>query len=332
MLSMSISLSEYQVYLDAMNDAFESVLSQDGVGSLFDITSLKAGGKRIRGILALLSCETVSGDYHQALPVAVAFESVHSAALIQDDIIDGSQIRRHEKSLTAKHGASTAILISDIFIFEILRQLAKYDRTGLPKKRLCSLSARAHKSLISTVRGELMDIILGKKKRVQLDEYLEMVRCKTGALLSAPAACGAIVGLGSKRQVEMLADFGEAQGVAFQIIDDLIDIVGEQEVVGKPIFNDIKNCRVNLVVLHYLQHTDSPSEKKFIKGLFGRKPSRKEIEKARKLFKSSGSTDFARNLALEIAKQGTNRLNALNDNPAKNKLLNLSDMLVNREY
>jgi geranylgeranyl pyrophosphate synthase len=322
-LDMVTDLSGFQVYSNAISVTINGDFKKDNPMSFVGDTAMIAGGKRIRGILALLACEAISGSYHQAMPIAAAYESLHSAALVQDDIIDGSNTRRNEPSLVAREGVPRAILVSDILIFEVLRQLAKYHTESISKERLCDLAAVIYRSLTATVHGEMLDISLGRKATVRLDEYLEMVRCKTGALLAGSAKCGAIVGSGSAEQIEILADFGEKQGTAFQIIDDVLDIFGEQKVIRKPIFMDIKNRRVNVVVLHYLQNSDSLSERKFIETLFGKQRfSREDIDKAREILMSIGSADFAGSLACEIINQAKRRLKGLPESPAKSKLLN----------
>jgi len=326
-------LSEYQIYFDDINRTLEELFPKNN--QLYKATSdsLNTGGKRIRGIMALLACEAVSEDYKKALPIAIAYEVAHAAALIQDDMLDNSFTRRGKSSLHSEYGFPTAILASDLLIFNIFSQLAQYEKSELSKESLCQLLRKIHESSTATAYGEFLDITLGKKDDVGLKDYLEMVKYKTGALLSAPPACGAIIGNGSEHEIIMLEKFGEKQGIAYQINDDVIDIVGNEDVIGKPIFNDIKNGKKNVVVVHGFQQMESSldGDKIFLKSIMGKQDlSNDEITKAREIFVKHGSIEFARDLATKIAEEGKEQLYSLKESSAKNRLIDLSEILTKR--
>lgn len=325
-------LSEYQLYFDEINNCLRHLYPKSNRFFKKISASLNVGGKRIRGILALLACEAVSGDYRKALQIATAYEAAHTAALIQDDIIDDSSVRRGELSLHARHGIPAAILISDVLIFEVFGQLAQYANLNLPKKRIFSLLQKIYFASKAAAYGEYLDLLLSEKEDVTMDEYLEMVKCKTGSLLAAPAACGAIVGNGSSKEIALLQNYGEKHGVAYQIIDDVIDIIGDEKTTGKPVFNDIKNKKKNAVLVHFLEMKNCPkNDVDFLKGLMGKKDlSHTEMTKARNILFESGSIDFVRELAIKIANEGKGQIHSLDDSPAKRKLLNLSNVLVQR--
>jgi geranylgeranyl pyrophosphate synthase len=328
---MISDVPESNVYLREITSALASSFANDKLSVLLDPKDVDADGKRVRGMLALLCCESISGNFKEALPIATAYEMLHFASLIQDDIIDGSPIRRGKQSIPHKYGSAKAILISDAYIFGVLHQLSSFEHAKITKKQLCMIASQLHSSLIATVHGEALDVALGNKETVTLEDYLNMIKWKTGALFSAPAACGAIVGGGSNEEIAVCANFGEKQGTAFQIMDDLIDITSEPKKARKPIFTDLKNRRVNAVVLHFLLNSESSAEKTFIHSLMGKESTPEEISKAVTIFKDNGSIQFAFDLATKEAGEGNTNLDILKPSLAKDKLISLSKMLLSRE-
>ncbi|MEE9585519.1 MAG: polyprenyl synthetase family protein, partial [Nitrososphaerales archaeon] len=228
--------------------------------------AILSSGKRVRPVTSLLMCEIVSGDYAPALPVAVAFELAHTASLVQDDIIDNSDTRRGKPSIYAQFGLEKAILTSDLLIFEIFNQLAEYEQWNLTAKRMYMLLKMLGDSSKAATVGEDIQLDLDKKEEVSEEEYFEMVRKKTGALIAAPAASGAIVGGASEEGVDTAFRFGMKLGVAYQLQDDLLDMLGRPRDMGKPIFKDLESRNCNLVIIHALENA-SDSERKYLLGL-----------------------------------------------------------------
>lgn|GEM_PF-89679 len=320
----TVDLSKFKAYVDAINSSLAALYHQDS--PLFSVVkgTLLGVGKRIRPVLSLLSCEAVSGDYRAALPIATAYELAHNASLVQDDIIDRAEKRRDSSTVYAEYGLNTAILVSDMLIFEIFTRIGEYQKHDLPRRRLYMLLNLIGEASKATTVGEYMDEDLARKDNVYEEEYVEMVRNKTGAMLGALAACGAVVGGGSLRQVHALYRFGEKHGIAYQIQDDVLDIMSNEELMGKPVFNDIRNRRKNLVLIHAMRSV-SNKEKELIRRLYGRQsfPSH-EIRRLRAILTDSGSIDYARNMALAMAADGRAQLRKLRPSIARDKLEELS--------
>src|SRR5579872_653961 len=186
------------------------------------------GSSRIRAVLTLLWCEALEGDIQRATPVAVAYELAHAAALIQDDIIDGSETRQGEKSLVARHGIAKSLLASNALLFNVPKLLAESTKSvtvDTAAKLLEVLGECCHDATL----GEFLDLELAKKETVTEEEYLRMVRKKTGALVAASCVSGAILGRGpQKESLDIAFGFGESIGTAYQIQDDVMDILGTE--------------------------------------------------------------------------------------------------------
>ena len=153
---------------------------------------MEAGGKRLRPILVLMSCEAVSGQYTTALPAALAYELAHEASLVQDDIIDNSDLRHDKETVHKKRGITGAILVSDILIFDIFTQLAKYGSSTLGKKKITQLMSYISRSANLTIKGEFLESSVTKQPKISEDDYLEVAGLKTGSLLAAASASGAV--------------------------------------------------------------------------------------------------------------------------------------------
>ncbi len=294
--------------------------------------AIMSSGKRIRPLVSLLTCEVICGDCTPALPVAVIFELAHTASLIQDDIIDQAHTRRSKPSIFAQYGTKKAILASDILIFEIFKQFSEYQDLNLTSQRMYMLLRMLGDSSKASVLGEDMQLNMGKKNEVSEEEYFEMVRKKTGALLAAPAASGAIVGGASKELVDTSYKFGMKLGVAYQLQDDLLDILGKPAYNGKPIFQDLKNRNGNLVIIHALQNA-SNSERREILGLKGKNNiSNEEIKQVRRILLKTGSVDHVAKLAAYNYNKSREELRKLRPCSARHKLMQITYMLSNKSH
>ncbi|MEM2905886.1 MAG: polyprenyl synthetase family protein [Candidatus Bathyarchaeia archaeon] len=317
-------------YIDLINARLDEVAGEQSHGiQVAARYALAGGGKRIRPLLAVLACEAVCGDPRPAIPVAVAYELAHTASFIQDDIIDRSDRRRGQPSVWALWGVEGGILVSDLLIFEIFGLLTEYERLNLPPRALYRLLELIRDSAKDAAVGEFLDVALRKKRTVTVEDYLEMVRLKTGALLAASAAAGAIVGGASTEQVEAIYDFAERIGCAYQIQDDVLDVMDDEGKTGEASFMD-PNGKGNIVVVHALMN-GSRSETAFLKGLLRRRViSRDEAGQARAIFRRLGSAVYARGLADRLAEEGRALLSSLRPSRAKDALVQLSYLAVRR--
>lgn len=215
--------------------------------------SVFAGGKRIRPILMLAACETVGGDLQQALPAACAVEMIHCYSLIHDDlpVMDDDDLRRGKPTNHKVYGEDIAILAGDGLLTEAFILLSNPDFAELlaarTRNEVIHLLAKSAGSL-GMVGGQVVDMESeGKEIDLPTLEYIHSH--KTGALMLAAIECGAVIGGASPEQRKALVRYGQAAGLAFQIADDILDIVADQDVLGKNIGSDQERSKATYPAL-----------------------------------------------------------------------------------
>jgi geranylgeranyl diphosphate synthase, type I len=196
------------------------------------------GGKAVRPLLALLSAEAVGGTAEAAVPAAVAVELVHNFSLVHDDIMDGDHTRRHRPTVWKVHGVGPAILAGDAMLDLAYRTLG--DRHA------AELLGTAVQTLLE---GQASDLAFEKRTDVTLRECSAMAEAKTGALMAAATALGALAGGATEPAQRRMHRFGSRLGLAFQFVDDLLGIWGDPEVTGKPVHSDLRNAKKSLPVV-----------------------------------------------------------------------------------
>jgi geranylgeranyl diphosphate synthase, type I len=206
-----------------------------------------SGGKAVRPALALLSAEAAGAAPEVGVPGAVAVELVHNFSLLHDDLMDGDLERRHRRTVWAVWGASSAILTGDAML--ALAQEVLLDSASPFAIQAARLLATATRELI---RGQVLDLAFERRAGVSLAECQDMAAGKTGALLSASAAIGAVLAGAPPSTVDALAEFGSQLGLAFQLIDDVLGIWGDPAVTGKPVFSDLRARKKSLPVTYVL--------------------------------------------------------------------------------
>ena len=320
-------------YVEPVNSALAE-LNERGSSTALDNAvkdALSAGGKRVRATLALLWCEAYSGEYKRAVPLAVAYELAHSSALVQDDILDRSAMRRGRESIVAKYGMSTAILASDLLLFNVPKMVATYE--GLGSKRLARIFDLVGEACRATTWGEFIDMEMARGEEESEKAYEEMIRLKTSSLLSAPCASGALVGGATVEEAYLAGRFGEELGLAYQIQDDTLDLVGDESVLGKPVFTDLRGGKKGLVLIHCLSRCRA-DDRRFVLGLLNRSGTytQEEASRLKKLFENYGSLDYVHERVIQHTVMARGVLVPLPEGRAKTRLLELTDYLATRYY
>lgn len=209
--------------------------------------SLMAGGKRIRPILTLETCRMCGGDPEIALPFACAVEMVHTYSLIHDDLpaMDNDDLRRGRPTNHVVFGEATAILAGDALLTAAFEQLAK---ARLPADRIVKAMEHLSRAAGSAgmVGGQALDMA-GEGHVLNIDELEQLQSLKTGALISAAAVLGCIAAGGTVQQQNLVCAYAQALGRAFQVRDDMLDVISSQEELGKPIGSDQANEKSTFV-------------------------------------------------------------------------------------
>jgi len=221
--------------------------------------SISAGGKRVRPILMMAACEAVGGDFNKIMPAACAMECVHTYSLIHDDLpaMDDDDLRRGKPTCHKVFGEAIAILAGDgllTYAFELMTHPELLTSVnGDLVNRAISIFAKAA-GVSGMVGGQTADILF-EGRDVDGNTLAYIHRHKTGALIRASVEMGALLGEGEVVQVEGLSKFGTALGLAFQIVDDLLDVIGDEKKLGKPVGSDERNRKATYPALFGIEET-----------------------------------------------------------------------------
>jgi geranylgeranyl diphosphate synthase type II len=195
---------------------------------------MSLGGKRIRPVMVLMAAELFTDEYIKALDVALAIETFHNFTLVHDDIMDNAPLRRGKITVHEKWGVNNAILSGDVMMVESNKHLSKVDISVLkPVLDTFNLTAQG------VCEGQQLDMEFEQRSDVSITEYIEMIRLKTAVLLGGAMKLGAIVGGANAKDADLLYQFGENLGIAFQLQDDILDVYGNPEKFGKQVGGDI---------------------------------------------------------------------------------------------
>ena len=274
----------------------------------------------------------VGGDVNRALSAAAAIEHFHTAALIHDDIADEAELRRGEPCLYLKEGLGLAINMGDLGLQLVNGTVVKDPLLD------DSTKVRVLTELIDmtrrTIEGQALDIGWARDKRYDIppEYYLIMATCKTAHYSGAvPLAIGAIVGGGTETQIEGLRNYGLDTGLAFQIQDDLLNLVGKTESTKKGFRDDITEGKRTLIVVHALQNLQQVDHDRLIEILSSHEKDPAVLEEAVALMNKSGSIDYARNYAENLTSIAKNRLiDMLEPSPSRELLVSMADWFVSR--
>ncbi len=224
--------------MDKLVDNFEKLLKDKTPLNLYEpvFYVLSQGGKRLRPKLVFLAAEVFGGSKEHAVHVASAFEMMHNFTLIHDDIMDDAPIRRGKETVYKKWNSNIAILSGDALATMALMELLK---TPIDKVLLHQITEVFATTSIEICEGQQMDIDFETSDKVTIEEYTEMIRLKTAVMLAGCLKSGAILANASAEEQEKLYQFGICVGLAFQLMDDWLDVYGEEKTFGKRIGGDI---------------------------------------------------------------------------------------------
>ena len=256
---------------------------------------IKAGGKKIRPSLVVLSSEAVGGTAEVAIKTAAAVELIHTFSLIHDDIMDKDEMRRGEPSVHVLWGESMAILAGDTLFSKAFETVLETPVNSISYERVLNALKTVVDSCIKICEGQASDMCFEGNFEVNEDEYMNMIYKKTGALIAAATRSGAIMGGGNPEEVETLTEYGRLIGLAFQIQDDYLDVVSEEENLGKPVGSDIVEGKMTLMVVHALSNASNKDKEELISILKDGEDT--DVERAIELFEKYGSINYARDIA-----------------------------------
>ncbi len=289
-------------------------------------------GKRHRPLICYAACLAVGGNPDRATTSAAAIEHFHSAALIHDDIADEAELRRGEPCLHLTEGLGLAINMGDLALSmvngPVVNDPLLDDATKVRViSELISMTCR-------TVEGQALDLGWARDGRYDItpDDYLTMAIHKTAHYSGAvPLAVGAIVAGASEEQVEALRSYGLDTGLAFQIQDDLLNLVGTDEAKKKDFRSDITEGKRTLVVVHALQSAEPAARERLVEILSSKERDPEVLAEAVAIMEEAGSVDYARTYAENLSQNAKARLvEVIEPSPYRDLLVSMADWFVNR--
>jgi len=293
--------------------------------------SQKLGGKRLRPALLLLmeklvriahGTEATPAEEKDVICLATAIEMIHTATLIHDDVLDEAEIRRQEDTVNARWNNETSILLGDYLFARALRGAARVEDL-----RITQIFAAATEAVC---QGELTQVASRGNFSLTEQDYLAIVSGKTAALLVASCRIGALCGGGDDAMQQRLGDFGEKIGVAFQIVDDLLDITGDEARVGKSLGSDFSKGKLTLPIIHFLQNSEAQPKAKMLELLQREEPVQRE--ELLQLLEATKSIDFARSEAKRFTDEALELLTNFAETPVRNSLAQLATFVTARKY
>ena len=281
---------------------------------------LGSGGKRIRPALVVLASKFHDSDMEQVLPLAAAVELLHTATLVHDDLLDGSVLRRGNPTLNANLGTGVAILMGD-YLFARAADLA----AATDSVPVVSIFARA---LMTICSGELKQVFDQGRSRRTKEDYYQSTYSKTASLFAASTEAGAVLSGASPPAVQALRDYGHNLGMAFQIVDDILDFTGDENELGKPIGSDLRQGTITLPLLLFLE---THPEVDVLPSIFEEEQGREErIQSLVDMVSGSSAIGSAREAAERFTVESKEAIQNLSPNEYRQVMLDLADYLLER--
>lgn len=310
--------------LTAIDEMLVAVVDSD-VKTLHDasVHILTSGGKRIRPQMALLSYLAAGGEnIEEVIPVASAVEMVHTATLVHDDINDHSLTRRGKATVHSVWGRTFALLTGDYLFTKVYELMAPYgSEFNVIMAEACS----------RLVEGETLQAYAAKKGTIDRETYKQIIALKTASLFEAAAKMGAKLATAEQEIVSSLSNYAYNLGLTFQIVDDILDVIGDPEDLGKPVGSDLIQGRGVLAVNNGLGAGDGDGKgTAVVEVAVQERPD--AIEQMMASLRDSGALEVAKVQAEKTGRRARNSLEGLPSTPARTELYELVDLVLNRQH
>ncbi|MFZ3135842.1 MAG: polyprenyl synthetase family protein [Thermodesulfovibrionales bacterium] len=282
---------------------------------------MDGGGKRLRPLILLLSSELSGYKGDSRLTLAGIIESIHTASLLHDDVVDGAEIRRGKVPSHVIWGNQIVILVGD-FLYSNALRLAVLQKNQKIMEALSESTTRM-------TEGEILQLAKTGDPEITEAEYLDIISAKTAALISASCRIGALLGSLSEDKEHALASFGTKTGIAFQMADDVLDYMADEVELGKSLGKDLKEGKITLPLIYLLKYT-SEKEKTEVKDIIKNGFKKSGLNKMLKLFKKYNTIELSLKKAHDLIADAKNELAVFPDSPAKEALHVIADYTLQR--
>ncbi|MEG6615461.1 polyprenyl synthetase family protein [Peptococcaceae bacterium 1198_IL3148] len=284
---------------------------------------LNAGGKRLRPAFALLSGKFYHYDLNKIMPLAVALELIHMASLVHDDVVDCAVTRRGRPTVRANWGNRISMHTGDVLSAKALMMIAQYNDIPLVAKVFA-------RTTVKMSEGEIEQIISAYRSDQSIKDYWYRIERKTAMLIADSCQLGAVV-CGAPKEIYMpLRRYGHRIGIAFQIVDDILDMIADQDKLGKPIGSDLRQGIVTLPVLYGLKN--STKNKRLAQLVENQNKTEAEIEEAIDIIVSCGGIDYSNNVVDLYVNKAKKELDKLPNTPVRQTLALIADFVRYRKF
>lgn len=281
--------------------------------------TVAAGGKRLRAALVLLAARLGQYDLDRAMHPAAAVELMHAASLVHDDLVDHTARRRGRVTVHERWDAHVAVMLGDYFF-----ALSADELAAEPDPRIIRFYAQAAQTI---VEGELRPVTQVEPLDVALQQYYYKIGCKTAALFEAACKAGMAVAGGSHAQIDALGRFGYDLGLAFQIVDDVLDFVGDEALLGKPSGNDLREGTITLPLIYAVAYSDDPLLRKA--GQMAH-PHPDDVLRLVQAVVAAGGSDRALASARSITDRARAQIALFGDSPVTRALTDICEFVLTR--
>ena len=310
--------------MDAVNGLIRDRMASEHAPRIPEVTAhlVEAGGKRLRPMLTLAAARLCGydGQYHVHLAATVEF--IHTATLLHDDVVDESAQRRGRPTANLLWDNKSSVLVGD-YLFARSFQLM----TETNNMRVLSILSNASAVI---AEGEVLQLTAAQDLRTSEEIYLKVIRGKTAALFSAATEVGGVIAGAPEAQVRALFDYGDALGIAFQMVDDLLDYSGAADAIGKNVGDDFRERKLTLPVIKAVAKADA-EERDFWRRVIEKGDQKDgDLEQALALMAKHGTLDATRDEALAWAAKARTALSAMPNHPLREMLDDLADYVVAR--
>jgi geranylgeranyl diphosphate synthase type I len=290
-------------------------------------------GKALRPTLCMFACEALQGDLQQALPAAAALELIHNFSLIHDDIQDQDLERRHQPTVWGLWGIPKALLAGDA-----MQSLGDLEMLGCHKSSVApsttlEVSQILTESYLEMIKGQCLDLGFESRADITTEDYLQMIACKTGALIRSALHIGALLATRDRQSTNAFANFGSYLGRAFQIRDDYLGIWGDENATGKSSDNDIRRRKKSFPVVFAFEKTRGSARDDLIR-IYGQDNlDDSDVERVTAILEEVGAPEYAELLTQESAALAVKALEQV-DLPswARAEVAELVEFLARRQY
>jgi octaprenyl-diphosphate synthase len=281
---------------------------------------VEGGGKRLRPLLVLLAANAAGYKGEQHIPLAAVIEFIHTATLLHDDVVDNSELRRGNATANAQWGNAPSVLVGDFLYSRSFQIMVEIGRMEI-------MQVISHATTI-IAEGEVLQLLNQRNPDTSEESYLQVILGKTAMLFEAATEVGAILADSSAEDREALRLYGRHLGIAFQIVDDLLDYLSDSETMGKNVGDDLAEGKATLPLIHAMR-VGSDEDRDLIRNAI-RKGGLDDLSPVLEIVQRNGSIDYSRQKATEEIDKAKNAIAALPDTSFKETLNQIADLAIAR--